>query len=297
MSETKSLRFRSGFTVVELIVSVAIIIGLVFIFVVGCGDDDDESKDKDYFGSVFKAREKARQGVCAANLKGWHMAIAMYHAEHNYLPGSWSRGSSKSVFWSDQARQLQNNPPTAEISFEKMYPYLPGFDLDNNENAKTWKLNGAWVCPSVCKQGAIANPAKVGTSQANMHYAYYARVSEWTGPGNYGPGEPRGTANVSDYVDTTLGGQRLLMSDMILSRRVQGDKSKSWLYNHGKNGPKAVFSDKSQQPDYASTNADITGLNQLYGHGAVEWVPRSKMALDDLKKFRTEEHDHGPVRE
>jgi len=80
MSDSKY--FRSGFTVIELIVSVVIILGLGFLFAVGCSDDDksdnDKDKDKSYFGTLFEFKEKAREIVCKTRLKGFNTALILY---------------------------------------------------------------------------------------------------------------------------------------------------------------------------------------------------------------------------
>ncbi|HHH75540.1 MAG TPA: prepilin-type N-terminal cleavage/methylation domain-containing protein [Phycisphaerae bacterium] len=253
---------RKAFTLIELLVVISIIALLVSIII----------------PTVNSARELAKRTVCKANLRGWHTAIVQYTAEHNYLPGSWSKGAGPSVFWAETYKG-----PISEISYEKMATYLAGFDPGTGDD--DWTLSGAWVCPAVCKQARVANPGiMTGGNAAHFHYAYYARADEWS---NKTLGE---TSNIDDYVGSNLGGQKLLMSDMILERNDR------FLYNHAKGGSQAVFNDSSPEANWALSHEKITGVNQLYGNGAVEWVGRSKIAFGQFK-YMTGRHRHGAVQD
>ena len=278
---------RKAFTLIELLVVIAILALLISILV----------------PAVTKARTLAKQIACAANLRSWHTAIGMYQAEHGYLLRSPDKGKFKSTIWTDQGFVNRGRSVRPELSFEKISPYLPGFDENNTIDIENWKLGGAWVCPSVCRQAVVANPAWLwGGLGTNSHYAYYARESEWywkvVDP--TGPTDPKGTANYDDYVDDDLGGHKLLMSDAVYCRRVWGSKDQRYRYNHGTTGPYGAFNDKPMPAGgtpWADDNTNVSGLNHLYGDASVEWIPRSRMEMEDLLKNRTEEHDHGPVNE
>ena len=272
------MKAHRAFTLIELLVVIAILALLISILV----------------PAISTAKRLAKRVVCGANLKSWHSALSLYYSEHGYLPGTWRKGVGPSVLYSDLARELQGQAPSSEISFEKVSPYLVGFDPITGADQGIWRLSGAWICPAVCKQAEVLNPGWFQGSSAHVQYAYYARSSEWSWPPKYGPGDPRGSTNLDELVDITLEEGQLLMSDMVLCRRVfHNPPTGFYTYNHGSKGPYPLLGvswDADQVWDETSDN--ITGMNHVYGNGSVEWISRNEMALDDDLQRRTGEHDY-----
>jgi prepilin-type N-terminal cleavage/methylation domain-containing protein len=73
---------RAGFTLVELLVVVAIIGVLVALLL----------------PAVQQARESARRAECANHLKQLGIAAQLYHNDHGHFPGSWV-GGDESISW------------------------------------------------------------------------------------------------------------------------------------------------------------------------------------------------------
>lgn len=114
---------RRGFTLVELLVAIGIIVILISLLV----------------PSVALARRAARQAQCASNLRQWAIAVNMYaQANQGWLP-----------------RRGQGKEPTNTISwyddwFNELPPYLyqhSYLDLANAGMMPNQDSTGIWMCP------------------------------------------------------------------------------------------------------------------------------------------------------
>ncbi len=111
---------REAFSLIELLVIVAIIALLAAILV----------------PSLIKARELAREAVCAHNMKQWGLAFLLYNDNYGTLP----------------ACAIPSDP--GGMQFDVMWslgPYM-GYYFDNYVDANTGEFAdaspGIWICPS-----------------------------------------------------------------------------------------------------------------------------------------------------
>jgi prepilin-type N-terminal cleavage/methylation domain-containing protein len=242
-----------AFTLIELLVVIAIIALLVAILL----------------PSLSLAKEIARRTICRGNLNGWGKALSMYTTMYKgYVPRSWHRGGSSSVFWIEQGTMTQWDYDyyKYEISVEKMAPFLPGFRFDDPLDRST--LSGMWLCPSVCNQARLGEPGWFQAKATHLHYAYFARVSEWT---------PGLTDTPEDFTDDIMQADGMLMCDMVLRRDGYG-----WLFNHGNRGKHAVWDEKSHVGAFAADPHAIEGINTLYGDCHAEWRSAGDLDVEEM---------------
>lgn len=171
------------------------------------------------------------------------------------------------------------------IPQEGIAPYLPGFNDRGmrspdrgsfRDSPDNFQLDGVWKCPSQKKRemdfvmdqltGAFGN-----RSFFRLDYSYLGRSDLWA---NSMFPEPRDRSSV---VEKYPASGRVMLTDTIF----WWQKGLVW-YNNGSEGPsyEAFVGDR----DHLQDASLITGINEAYGDGSVEW---KKIDSDD--RFRIEQ--------
>lgn len=253
---------RKAFTLVELLVVIAILALLLSILV----------------PTVTQVTARARQNTCMHNLKQWGNALLGYRADNMSFPLAWHIGGSPSAMWYEHNIGNPKNPAftRGEISYEKMQPYLPGLDTENEQ------VTGAWICPAVASQidyGEFGLFPKGAHHAAHSHYSYFIGAGGWWNSIRDDLGkDPIDVTHPEDFVDLLPEEGKIMMADVILGRP---DKQ-GWMYNHGLSGPRPIFDDSSRHINPAQNPLEISGINILYGGGNAEWQPASQMNLEKM---------------
>jgi hypothetical protein len=171
------------------------------------------------------------------------------------------------------------------ISHESIAPYLPGFNDKNLRTAdhpfpdeyENFELSGVWNCPSHNKQNIQETLNRLrGTgmedprrSYFRTNYAYFGRTDLWS-EGMFDLSKDRRA-----LASKEPSSREIMLSDPIFYWPDVPNVGEVYLYNHGKSGPSEfgfTGGDDTSPPN------EITGLNQAYGDGRVEW---KKIGSDD----------------
>lgn len=252
------MKKRKGFTLIELLVVISIIALLLSILM----------------PSLQKARGQAKRAICGSNLRQWAVCHTLYAADNDgkLLETVSLWGSVYPVICLAYQTDINTKQPHGQFSAEAIGPYTHGFDF------KKRSFGDIWVCPS----------NKIGVKELEelvrnmwdyyenmgmnplfaVQYSYYARVDRW---------HNRAATHPKTLTANQLGAKWLLMADTCY--RWQG--SGAWVYNHGKyrSSHYEVFG-----------KPDITGLNQMYGDGHVEWKDRGRFDLELMSLGQTDAH-------
>jgi hypothetical protein len=110
-----------------------------------------------------------------------------------------------------------------------------------------------------------------------MHYAYYVGVSHWNPQFQTDSDPLKRMTRPDDFTDEELDPTKLLMSDMIM--RHEDGTIVNWMYNHGTDGPHAVW-DAKPETNPAESPTRTLGTNLMYGDGRVEWKSREQLHPD-----------------
>jgi len=227
---------RPGFTLIELLVVVSIIALLIAILL----------------PSLTKARQAARQVVCASNLRQWGMAHFTYMADYRGQLLATVQKFSNNGRYPHLAHVSVSDGP-GELSAEAFGRYIPGADADK----KT--LAGVWFCPSSHapnKDEAIKTRIEI-FSFFTSDYSYFARVGDWADKAT----RPR------DLTDRTPTASRLLMADVIFRSAAHDGR---YTFNHGADGPSSAATDWGGY-NHQGPPTPILGINQMFGDGSVRW--------------------------
>jgi len=103
----------------------------------------------------------------------------------------------------------------------------------------------------------------------HMPYAYYAREEDWS---QINPAAVWWDPN-DELTEDELRSGRVLMTDVLYRQGGSND----WNYNHGRYGPSLNTYHAVVQGRINHDNQDrpsFTGINRLFGDGAVVWKPR-----------------------
>ena len=266
----KERRIKAGgFTLIELLVVISIIALLIAILL----------------PALSKAKERAKQTLCSSNLHQYGLALHTYATENEggvmqtpcILPGNFAPFPDH---WFGKKPVLVPGQPDkrGHFSIEAITKYIDAFrwgppEPGDSKNSHLY-ATGLATCPSVDQEfreksvsdyweRSIYGP-ELGEGIIQIGYAYYAQVDKWrTCAINSAPQE---------LTDKELVGTRVIMAETI--RWGQGQNGGNWIYNHGKFGWASSLSfDSHIDVDVP----ELTGINQLYGDGRVEWNSAADM--------------------
>ena len=231
-----------GFTLVELLVVITIIIVLISLLT----------------PALDTAIEHTERVVCASRLDAWGTALSQraIDSKRKYFDTvQLGAGVPFPVAVNVTSPNTAYNNNANEVNVRDIEPYLPGYDREKHI------FGQAWVCPST----GVEPQATWGFPESRNHfhaqYSYYANTDTWiTNP-------PR--ASMPQSISSGhLGSAGVLMADTIY--RWYDGSAFSRLFNH---------STETAQPwinPVVGNMASITGVNRLYGDGGVEWNGRLK---------------------
>lgn len=264
---------KPAFTLIELLVVISIIALLLSILM----------------PALSKVKEQARLVVCRTNMHQWGIAAFTWGQDREgrpplsttYLVADRKVIASfpNEMYLDTHAGHLPITGDAEEdakweemmISHESFSSYLPGFndkglrttDMPFNER-ENFKLEGVWNCPSHNKQdieltlGMLNGQHGGNRSFFRTNYAYFGRSDLWS--------------EVMFPVDRdrqTLAGKEPSSREIMLSDPIfYWPNGEIYLYNHGKMGCSEfgfTGNDDTVPPE------EITGINQAYGDGRVEW--------------------------
>ncbi len=242
---------RKAFTLIELMVTIGIIAILASFLLPLIG----------------KIKIQAVNARCAGNLHNWGMAH-LGHAQDN-------RGQVMSTCRLNDMDPCPNtmfsirkDPPRADgFNATDIVQYLPGGEqVDGASLGDVVRLLGVFSCPAN-KDAEITGWGDGGFNYGggggtkHWAYSYFGHVSSWQDHRWAGS-----TNRPQDLTDRRPEASRLLMSDGIFI----------W---EGYYWPNAWWVNHTKTP---WTLASMTGVNQLYGDGRVQWKPREAFDLDAM---------------
>ncbi len=206
---------------------------------------------------LAQAKEKGRRARCISNMRQWGIALTTYSDDNKGVvletfadPGGTRQPATVNLVNVDGHDYF-----TAQI----LAGYVPGVKPISGGA----EVGGIWWCPSC--PGPFPDEISMvfqATGWFNCAYAYFGRADLF----------PAGQATrPQDLTEKQLAPDRLLMSDALNASPLPGNPR--WGYNHGRN--------PGTTHDSAALPA-ITGLNQLYGDGRVEWKNARKFDLSAL---------------
>ncbi|MBC8379205.1 MAG: type II secretion system protein, partial [Planctomycetes bacterium] len=288
---------------IELLVVIAIIAMLLAIIV----------------PSLSKAKKSARLVLCRNNLHQWAVAIETWAVEHGDsapLTTTYAiDGAKVTAAYPNEINLDQHsgqlpvfgpaNSPEAKrwqkmmISQEGIAPYLPGFNdkgmrtSDSGSPANfvnypdNWVLDGVWKCPSQNRDreqdlqfilSTLTGQFGGSRSWFRVDYSYFGRTDLFQSS------MIPDSRDRSSLVEKYPASGRVMLTDTIAK---WGDV---YWYNHGSEGPSYdnPVGDADERLAYTRPAELITGLNEAYGDGSVQWKrmgSSDRFRLDDNGKF------------
>lgn len=285
----RSLRWQAGFTLLQLLIVVAVIIILVTLSL----------------ALVGQVRENARRTVCASNLRQWGAAVIAHTADNKgFAPESvitsYNSYQAPSVIRTQAT--AGHNAAVGQWSIQLMNGYLD----DANQaqlitSSGTYRLGqfgftGIWNCPSsTWSRRGIAYGNSGMTVFYRFAYLTFGWVNSWTTANGVAFSDP---AHKATLTDQRLEANRLLMADAnSFSKPVGGWDENMWFLNHFRRGSRSEYENESAgtvgplvlptAAQVAARGADKTpkiaqrwgGMNQLWGDGRVEWKAAERFPL------------------
>lgn len=265
----KNRFYKKGFTLVELLVAIAIIALLVSILL----------------PSLTKAREQARVAVCLNNLHQFGVALVTYSSDNDM-----KIMETTTNYWRPNERApeyILTNPSEKGTPFDggwslhAINPYIEAVDVARKKSRK-----GIFYCPSVdvnfYKHIAEffwhhygGNPGAF----TQLPYSYFAGVDKWP--------EKWQLQNRAEHELTQsemLVGSRVWMTDVLMK-----PTGENYRYNHGKRGNSWNWEPLAQQQgilsDYGGSGQRdplLTGINRLFSDGSASWKSASEMDIGNF---------------
>lgn len=239
-----------GFTLIELLVVIAIMAVLLGILA----------------PSIPGIKENIRRKLCASNLRQYGMGILGYWADND-----------NTIM--QMVRQWGHNPYPDYIRFEagpgapdewavtSINPYIEAHDMSNEI------VEGIGMCPSV--DAEIMNDwIKFRNYKAHnfleFPYTYWGRIDLAADRQVRGPAK-------QELMGRQLDPARILMSDIIN----YDHSSRAYRYNHSPYGWAYNENWPDMPPKDFGPDPLISGINRLYGDGAVTWRSRDEFPYLD----------------
>jgi len=232
--------------------------------------------------ALRQARTAARLVVCASNQRQIANGAFGYATENRGRLMITRQSPFTSSGRHPEYINTDPNSSTDEWNLHRIQPYVSGFDLDSQ------RARGVMICPNVNADFYAwlaqfhwnnwwADPTKRFTQ---LSYGYYAGVDRWDA------GEARNGAE-RELADSRPGGaNRVLISDILFPDPSTG----IFRYNHGRDGwawswpPIEGSSHYGQSTGavYETAPPSITGLNQAFADGSVQWKDAGQIATDQM---------------
>ena len=263
------MRKPKGFTLIELLVVVAIIAMLASLLI----------------PALKRARQSARQAVCATNLHQWGIVHTMYSSEQEdkimETVASASHGGRYPSFMAMSPQSPGLTAPCAKrvINVESLKSYVPGVSLDVNTN---WlSLSDLWFCPeSKESMEGLINFDYQQYGFFHSPYSYFGRVEVWD---QSFPllSQVSHDGVLNDLVGNQMRSGKVLMTDTLYRQYAEG-----WIYNHGESG--YSIHDFPQPWPGAPTDKgvpQIVGINRLFGDGSVQWKNADEFDLELMAEW------------
>ena len=251
LTQRARARRRGAFTLIELLVVIAIIAILASMLL----------------PALSQAKDKAKRIKCTSNLRQYGIGIQTYASDHEEIMKMVEQwGTRPNFIW------FTNRAEPTEWAIDQIQPYVDTYSMASRE------VYGIGMCPSV-------NAGKMNRWIREVNFEVHNFI-EFTycywGRANLVPEDDlHGTAK-DELTHDTLEASRLLMSDVIFRHGDAGDPD-PWRYNHGLSGW-AFNEEVDYMPQDGSPTPKLSGINQLYGDGHVEW--KSREQFPHLDKMR-----------
>lgn len=230
-----------GFTLVELLVVVAIIALLVSILM----------------PTLNKAKEQTRRVICTSNLRNCGTALHVYAAANDgYFPPAYHNDSSY------QACVYRSRNMDYDLR-DYIRPYIG--DL------------GLWKCPALPMVTSIGDypPGNIFTDcTCSATYRYYPgrRWPQFAEPGTEQYNNPKPQPNRYENVDNAA--RRVMMQDAYIDDWMTGGMA---LFNHGGG---ILIHNSEDYPTSAYRSGPVgDGANLLFYDGHAEWVGYNNLEL------------------